>query len=102
MTLREKQSKFVWMLSQLITYAYSMGYELTLGHAERCADCPTGHIMSNHKKRLAIDLNLFIDGEYQTGSRGHDTLHHFWESIGGAPMIRNDANHYSLEHDGMI
>ena len=101
MTLREQQSKFVWMVTKLLTYAHSLGFEVTFGHAERCTDCKTGHYNSLHKKRLAIDLNLFIDGEYQTGSRGHDTLHHFWESIGGAPMIRNDANHYSVEWDGM-
>jgi len=101
MTLREKQSKFVWMLGRLISYANSRGYELTFGHAERCVNCPTGHVTSLHKKRLAMDLNLYIDGEYQTGTRGHDVLHHYWETIGGAPMIKNDANHYSLEHEGM-
>ena len=101
MSLREKQSKFVWMVGQLITYAHTLGYELTFGHATRCQDCPTGHVKSLHKERLAIDLNLFIDGEYQRGSRGHEILHHFWESLGGSPMIPGDANHYSLEHNGM-
>jgi len=89
------------MVGELLSYAHSLGYELTFGHAERCTDCHTGHYNSLHKKRLAIDLNLFIDGEYQAGDRGHDKLHRYWESIGGAPMIRNDANHYSVEWDGM-
>lgn len=88
------------MVGQLIQYADSLGYELTFGHALRCPDCPTGHIKSLHKQRLAIDFNLFIDGEYQTGTRGHKVLHDFWDSIGGAPMIEGDANHYSVEHNG--
>lgn len=35
MTLREKQSKFALAIAGLITKAYEMGYEVTLGDAYR-------------------------------------------------------------------
>ena len=102
MTLREKQSKFANMVAALILYAQAEGYEVTFGHAMRCQDCPTGHAKSLHKQRLAIDLNLFKDGEYLTDGSGHRLLHRWWSMMGGGEPIKNDLNHYSIPHDGMI
>jgi hypothetical protein len=102
MTLREKQSEFVRMVGLLIEYAYNNGYELTFGHAMRCVDCPTGHKHSLHKKRLAVDLNIFRNGEYLTDGSGHRQLHQYWSMLGGATSIGKDLNHYSMEHEGMI
>lgn len=36
-----------------------------------------------------------------SGDQGHDILHKFWSSIGGADPIPGDLNHYSLEYRGM-
>jgi hypothetical protein len=102
MSLRQKQSKFALMVAELIQYAYEQGYEITLGHAYRCSDCSVGHKKSLHKKRLAIDLNLFKDGAYLTDGTGHYELHFKWSQMGGSPPIANDLNHYSIAHDGMI
>jgi hypothetical protein len=99
MTLREKQSKFVVMLALLIRRANALGYELTLG----CGRCHLpGHHMegSLHYLGLAQDLNLFKDGVWLKDGTGHDVLHQYWSSIGGAEMIPGDSNHYSLEHLG--
>ncbi len=98
LTLREKQSKFVDMLALLILYAASQGFELTLGDAW----AKDGHKdKSLHYDRLAIDLNLFKDGEYLTATEDHKQLGEFWESISGSWGGRyGDGNHYSLEHDG--
>ena len=102
MTLREKQSKFVLMISELINYANSNGYELTFGDAYRSPLVPYGHERSLHKKRLAIDLNLFKNGRYLSSTNAHRQLGEFWESIGGAWGGRfRDGNHYSLEHGSM-
>jgi len=47
-------------------------------------------------KRLAIDLNLFKDGEYLTDTEDHRFLGEFWESLGGTWGGRwDDGNHYS-------
>jgi len=97
MSLREKQSKFVHMVSLLIAYAYQNGYELTFGDAW----ARSGHKRhSLHYDRLAIDLNLFRDGKYLIKTEDHLMLGEFWEFLGGSWGGRfDDGNHYSLEHD---
>ena len=102
MTLREKQSKFAKMAAQLILWAYEQGYEVTLGDAYRSDACTHGHPKSLHRKRLAIDINLFRDGKYMIHTQDHEPLGLYWESLGGTWGGRfNDGNHYSLEHNGM-
>lgn len=110
MTLREKQSKFARMVAQLIEKAFELGYEVTLGDAFRDPRLHGaigvkkgyGHPKSCHKLRLAIDLNLFKNGQFLVTTEDHRPLGEWWESIGGTWGGRfNDANHYSLEHEGM-
>lgn len=98
MTLREKQSKFVRMVAELLRFAHDSGYELTFGDAY----ATTGHRPNSlHYSRLAIDLNLFKNGKYLTGTEDHRELGEFWESIGGSWGGRfEDGNHYSLGHGG--
>ena len=108
-SLGSKQRRFTLLVADLIQWAYDHGYELTLGDAYRD---PRVHgdmgekqsysgANSNHKQRLAIDLNLFKDGVYLTRTEDHEPLGVYWESIGGSWGGRfNDGNHYSLEHNG--
>lgn len=84
MSLLEKQRRFARMVGVLIGWAYDHGYELTLGDAYRDPRCPYGSEVSLHKQRLAIDLNLYIEGVYQKTTEAHKPLGEFWESIGGA------------------
>jgi len=99
MILREKQSKLVHMVALLILHAEQLGYRLTFGDAYRPSGCGYGHVNSLHRKRLAIDLNLFKDGQYLTTTEDHKPLGEYWESIGGTWGGRfDDGNHYSLEH----
>ena len=77
----------------LILYAYEIGYELTFGDAWAKVGHKTG---SFHYKRLAVDLNLFKDGEFLTRTEDHEALGLFWEKIGGTWGGRfDDGNHYS-------
>ena len=107
-SLGEKQRRFPLMVADLIRWAYAHGYQVTLGDAyrdPRVYGIPGetrgyGHPYSAHKLRLAIDLNLFRDGEYLTDGKAHAPLHDYWDSIGGGKRIEADMNHYSLEHDG--
>lgn len=100
--LAYKQRKFVLMISDLIQWAYDHGYELTFGDAYRDPRCPYGHSNSLHKMRLAVDFNLFKNGEYLPNTEDHQPLGEYWESIGGTWGGRfRDGNHYSLEHEGM-
>jgi len=98
MTLGEKQRKFTLMVADLIQFAYASGYELTFGDAW----AKTGHMAGSlHYSRLAIDLNLFKDGNYLTGTEDHKSLGEYWESKGGSWGGRfKDGNHYSVEHNG--
>jgi len=102
MKLREKQSKFAHMVALLLLNAEQMGYEVTLGDAYRDPRCPYGHARSLHKRRLAIDLNLFMHGKYLTSTAAYEPLGEYWEGIGGAWGGRfGDGNHFSLPHGGM-
>jgi len=96
MSLRKQQSQFARMLSLLINYATLQGYEITFGDAY----AKSGHIDGSfHYKRLAIDLNLFKNGEYLTETQDYKPLGLFWESIGGTwggRFEKPDGNHYSL------
>ena len=115
MTLGQKQRKFTRMIAQLIEYAYANGYELTFGdayrdprlHGEVGVKKSYSSANSLHKSRLAVDFNLFKDGQYLTTTEAHKPLGEYWESIGGTWGGRfgenggtADGNHYSLEHQG--
>ncbi len=96
MKLSTKQQKFTQMIARLIIYAESLGYGLTFGDAYAV----TGHKKNSfHYSRLAVDFNLFKDGEYLTETTDHLELGKYWESIGGTWGGRfnsPDGNHYSL------
>ena len=90
------------MTALLILHAEQLGYELTYGDAYRDSRVPYGRSRSNHKIRLAVDFNLFRDGQYLTSTADYKPLGEYWESIGGAWGGQfDDGNHFSLEHDGM-
>ena len=97
-SLREKQSRFVRLVTLLLIEADRLGYEVTFGDAY----ATTGHMNNSlHYKRLAIDLNLFKKGKYLTETSDHALLGQYWESLGGAWGGRfEDGNHYSLKHKG--
>jgi len=111
-TLGQKQRRFTRLVGLLIEWAYKQGYELTFGDAYRSpeqakqnAATGKGIINSLHCERLAIDVNLFIDGVYQTDSAAYEPLGAFWESLGsdcawGGRFKRPDGNHFSVRHGG--
>ena len=111
MGLSNLQQEFTLKIAKLIQFAYKQGYGLTFGDAYRDPRTngewgeKVGYsaAYSVHKKRLAVDLNVFKSGEYLQGDEAgeaHNILHNFWDSVGGAPRISDDLNHYSLEYQG--
>ena len=112
MTLREQQSLFIKLLPRLIDYAYAMGYELTGGELQRSkaqaeANAASGAGISNslHLIRLAIDLNLFKDGQFLAETEAHRLLGQFWKTLHpdcrwGGDFTKPDGNHYSLRWEG--
>lgn len=113
MTLSQKQRLFTKLVGQLILWSYTNGYELTFGETVRTqaqadanASSGKGLARSNHLIRLAVDLNLFINGEYRTDSESYKGLGNYWKSLDplcrwGGDFSKPDGNHFSLEHEGV-
>ncbi|HEP0305463.1 TPA: M15 family metallopeptidase [Providencia rettgeri] len=109
MTLSEKQALFTVMIAKLIFFADERGYRLTFGEAYRTPEqaalnAKTGKGIKNslHTQRLAVDFNLFINGQYKGDTPSYLPLGEYWESLGGSWGGRfNDGNHFSLEHNGV-
>lgn len=112
MSLRKIQSDFARLVPRLIDKAYEMGFEVTLGdayrdprvHGDMGVRKSYSHPRSAHKVRLAIDLNLFKDGEYLEGSAAHLPLGEWWEqqhSLSRWGGRFGDGNHYSFEYEGV-
>lgn len=102
-SLGDLQRKFTLLTGKLIIYAYEQGYELTFG--EGYVANKTGHKPdSNHYIKLAQDLNAFKNKVWlDKGAemeKAHNLLHDYWDSLGGAPRIKNDLNHYSMVYQG--
>lgn len=118
----EAQQRFAQQAAMLVRAAYTRGIDLTYGDAARDRRIykiikwafahgyedglpqPKCHPESLHFSRLAIDLNAFRGGVYLQGAEAdaaHRELHDLWLTLGGAPMIEGDANHYSFAFDGM-
>jgi hypothetical protein len=99
-SLRQKQSRFARMVFGLGRWLTANGFEVTLGDAWAKDGHKPGSL---HYIRLAIDLNLFKNGEFLTKTEDHLPAGEYWESIGGTWGGRfedGDGNHYSLEHEG--
>jgi hypothetical protein len=106
MTLRQKQSLFAQLISQLLVYLHDSGYEMTFGEAYRSPEealrltaLGKGIPNSLHIQKLALDINLFKNGKYLGTSDAHKPLGEYWESL--HPKCRwggrfGDGNHYEL------
>lgn len=126
MSLGEKQRLFMLLLGEFLVWCYKNDYEVTEGEAWRpdwvaeiYAQQGKGIRNTLHTKRLAIDLNLFLDttkaGDedvYQKDSEAYRPLGEHWKSLhplcrwGGdfkdaAGNPKPDGNHFSLEHEGV-
>lgn len=113
MTLRDKQSMFAVLIADLIQHATSLGYQVTFGEAWRPPETAAlyakqgkGIAKSLHTSRLAVDFNLFKDGQYLTSTEAHRPLGEYWELQSGDDYTCcwggrfKDGNHYSIAHGG--
>lgn len=110
MTLSEKQATFTGLLPMLINKIYDLGYRPRIAFVKRCDECPVGHPKSCHKVCLAVDINIDEgkDGKWVWIATGEHpiwrVLGDYWKSL--HPMFRagvdfKDANHFSMEHEGI-
>lgn len=109
MTLSGAQRQFARDIATLILRAYEMGYEVTVGdfyrdprvHGKYGEKVSYASANSEHKRRLAADLNLFRDGVYLTKTDDHRALGAVWESL--RPENKwggrwDDGNHYQRDY----
>lgn len=113
MTLSEKQKKFTLLIARLILWSYSKGYELTFGEAYRTPEqaalnAKSGKGISNslHIQRLAVDMNLFVKGEYKSNSSDYKPLGDYWKTLDpeccwGGDFSKPDGNHFSITFNGV-
>jgi len=112
MSLFQTQKEFTLLIPALLHRARELGYDVTLGdafrdprvHGELGVKMGYGHRNSAHKRRLAIDLNLFKNGQFLEGTEDHRMLGEWWEKQ--HPLARwggrfADGNHYSFEYEGV-
>lgn len=106
MSLGTDQKKFTHLIGLLIVRAYQQGFQLTFGDAYRDPRVfgefgekeGYGSDYSFHKKRLAVDFNLFKEGAYLTETEEYRELGEYWMSLdpecswGGD---WDDGNHFS-------
>jgi hypothetical protein len=98
LTTGDKQRKFTRLVALLIFEIYRRGYGATFGDAW----AKTGHKSGSfHYIRLAIDLNLFKDGQWLTTTEAHKEFGEYWESLDplctwGGHFPSPDGNHYSF------
>ena len=112
MKLSEKRILFSRLLAKLILWASDNGYDLAFDQVKRTeseakANAAKGIGIANslHLIGLAADLNLYINGVYQTTSEAHKEIGRYWKSLHpdcrwGGDFSKPDGNHYSLEHEG--
>ena len=113
--LRQKQELFAALAADLILRVFERpGYTCTLGEvarskeeAERLARLGVGIVNSLHRSRLAIDINLFRFGVYQTKTEQYRWLGEWWKQQhslcrwgGDFPHPKVDGNHFSVSHGG--
>lgn len=114
MSLRETQAAFLYAIARLIVWANDRGYEMTLAEGYvGDTDAADGDYDGPHKRdglhyqRLALDLNLFVRGQYirNSDSPAWQEIGHQWLKIDslarwGGTFSKPDANHFSFAFDG--
>lgn len=104
-----KQELFARLFSILLGFADVTGHQVTIGECFRPPETARlyesqgrGVENSLHTLRLACDLNLYVDGRYQTDTEAYRVLGEYWESLGGSwGGDFGDGNHFSIEHEGV-
>lgn len=87
--LVDEQWEFLKDVAKLITFAEEQDVQLTAGevyrtHYQQKHYISTGRsqtMKSMHLKRLAIDVNLFVDGNLTWEHEAYKPLGDYWESL---------------------
>lgn len=102
MGLVKEQADFLLDVCKLINHATEQGYVITAGELYRTLEqqqiyLKTGRsktLNSNHLKRLAIDLNFFVNGKLTWDRKVLAPIGEYWENL--SPKNRWGGNFKSL------
>jgi hypothetical protein len=86
--LGSAQEQFSRDLADLIQYADSLGYNIRMGEVYRTREQQVWYLNhglsktmnSWHRKKLAVDINLFLNGRYLSDGDAYAILGRFWQS----------------------
>src|SRR5690242_19312946 len=100
MSLREKQSLFVFNIHLLIEWAYRNGFELTFGEVYRTAEQQAIYLASGisktqnsrHLVRLAVDFNIFRNGLLINSPIDIKPLGDYWVTLNTDNVWGGDFN----------
>ena len=106
-----EQWEFTKDVAELILYADQLGFKLTFGEAWRHVHQQAYYVRngfsttmnSKHRKRRAVDFNLFIDDNYKTKVEDYELLGQYWEGLdekntwGGSWKSFKDAPHFQRD-----
>ena len=107
-SLSSQQRKFAKLLEKLLHCIHSNGWECTLGECLRTPEQQEIYLKSGkskivdskHLNKLAIDINLFINGEFTTNEHYYRKLGDFWRSLDSECVSGSDwnwdFNHFQL------
>ena len=106
--LLELQQEFAEKFADFIGRLHIAGYKVTYGEAYRTkeqaeinAKKGIGSANSLHCDRLAMDINLFLNGKYLSKTEDYKIAGEIWEKMGGCWGGRfSDGNHFSIAFMG--
>lgn len=102
LTLGQRQELHARCLGRLLARIEASGYQAR-GGDWRARD---GHMPNSlHYIGLAVDINLFKDGDFLTHSEDHRPFGEFWKGLHplcrwGGDFTKPDGNHYSVTFAG--
>jgi hypothetical protein len=110
LTLREKQSLFLFNFAKLILWINSQsGMTATAGELLRTEEMQKLYLQSGktkaarsmHQDKLAGDLNIFINGVYQSNKEAYKGAAEYWKSLHPDNVAGYDwgwdANHFEMK-----
>lgn len=109
MSLSQQQRIFTKNIAKLIEYAFSKNLELTFGEAYRTQEQQLLYVQSgksktmnsNHLRRLAVDFNVFKNGNLTYDWNDIKPLGDYWETLHPANRWGGDWNKNDIK-DGFI
>lgn len=89
MSLVKEQSAFLQDFAKLLTFAFSGGFDVTAGELWRPEEMQKIYFKagksktmdSNHLRRLAGDLNFFLNGKWVQDKATLQPIGDYWESL---------------------